>query len=185
MINPGGCKLLLEPQYIQNRISNITDMSGPRPFEGLRVELINLPLSSLGHEVYSQRILSSTWQLLLTIIIITYTLQVRAAPLLVGVVLTVSVGSIPCSSPTCDRAGTPAGPIRTDKIVSCSYICHASKYFSSFYIYKWISFHLGKWMCLSKWLTLLLHSCNFHDKWRDLSCHTQPVVSKWNIVHQL
>ena len=32
------------------------------------------------------------------------------------------VSSRPCSSPTCDRAGTPAGPIRTDKIFSGSHV---------------------------------------------------------------
>ena len=49
--------------------------------------------------------------------------HVKAPSLLVSVVWTVSVSSSPSSSPTCDRAGTPAGPVRTDKILSCSHVC--------------------------------------------------------------
>ena len=101
-------------------------------------------------------------------------------------VLTISVSSSPCSSPTCERAGNPAGPVRTDKIVSSSHICHASQYFS-FFLYKWTLniFHLGKWMCLSESLTLLHHWCIFQCKWLRSSSHTQPVISKLNIVQYL
>ena len=49
-------------------------------------------------------------------------------------VWTVSVSSSPCSSPTRERAGTPAGPVGTDKVISCSHIFHASQYFSYFLI---------------------------------------------------
>ena len=47
----------------------------------------------------------------------------KAPLLLVRVVWTLFVSSSPCSSPTFDRAVTPAGPFRTNKIVSCSRIC--------------------------------------------------------------
>ena len=60
-------------------------------------------------------------------------MYIKSVPLLVRVVWTVSVSSSPCSSTTCDRAGTPAGPVRADKIVYCSYICHASRYFILFF----------------------------------------------------
>ena len=46
--------------------------------------------------------------------------HLKAFHLLVKLTLIVSSG--PFSSPTCGRAGTPAGPVRTDKIVSCSHV---------------------------------------------------------------
>ena len=49
-------------------------------------------------------------------------IYVKPPPLLMREVRTVFVSSGLCSSPTCDRAGTPGGPVRTDKIVSCSYV---------------------------------------------------------------
>ena len=49
--------------------------------------------------------------------------QLILPSLLLREVCTVSVGPGPCSSPACERAGTPVGPVRTDKIVPCSHVC--------------------------------------------------------------